>query len=84
VAVFRAIARRGNVAPELEAALLEALLPDRPGSHAQRAAHGPTAITAHTGLYGGPDVLDAAQRAARARKSSSWVICALVRATGSR
>ena len=66
VAVFRAIARRGNVAPELESELLEALLAkDRPGIGALSVPlDGPTrdALRTLPDLYGGPDVLDAAQR----------------------
>jgi ATP phosphoribosyltransferase regulatory subunit len=66
VAVFRAIARRGNVASELESELLEALLAkDRPGIGAlSMPLDGPTrdALRTLPDLYGGPDVLDTAQR----------------------
>ena len=66
VAVFRAIARRGNVAPELESELLEALLAkDRPGIGSLSVPlDGPTrdALRTLPDLYGGPDVLDAAKR----------------------
>ncbi len=66
VAVFRAIARRGNVAPELESELLEALLAkDRPGiGSLSEPLDGPTrdALRTLPELYGGPDVLDAATR----------------------
>jgi ATP phosphoribosyltransferase regulatory subunit len=66
VAVFRAIARRGDVAPELESELLEALLAkDRPGIGAlSMPLDGPTrdALRTLPDLYGGPDVLDVAQR----------------------
>ena len=58
--------RRGNVAPELESELLEALLAkDRPGIGALSVLlDGPTrdALRTLPDLYGGPDVIDAAQR----------------------
>jgi ATP phosphoribosyltransferase regulatory subunit len=64
VAVFRTIARRGSVTPELESELLEALLAkDRPGiGSLSEPLDGPTrdALRTLPDLYGGPDVLDVA------------------------
>ncbi len=89
VAVFRAIARRGSVAPELESELLEALLAkDRPGIGSLSAPlDGPTrdALRTLPDLYGGPDVLDAATRRLPAYpeiEAALGDLRALVRANG--
>src|SRR5262245_31658871 len=67
VGVFRAIARRGGVAPELEAGLLEALLAkDRPGlAELTGSLDGSTraALRLLPELYGGSDVLARAKEA---------------------
>jgi ATP phosphoribosyltransferase regulatory subunit len=64
VGVFRAIARRAGVPPELELDLLEALLAkDRPGITALTEpldAPARAALRTLPELYGGPEVLDAA------------------------
>ena len=89
VAVFRAIARRGSVAAELESELLEALLAkDRPGIGALSASLDATtrdALRMLPDLYGGADVLDTAQRQLPAYPEIAAALAdlqALVRANG--
>ncbi|HSD42179.1 MAG TPA: ATP phosphoribosyltransferase regulatory subunit [Burkholderiales bacterium] len=66
VGVFRAIARRAGVSPDLESDLLEALLAkDRPGIGSLTESLGAPArdaLRTLPQLYGGPEVLDAAAR----------------------
>ena len=79
VGVFRAIARRGGVGPELESDLLEALLAkDRPGLGALTAALEAVTRDALRGLpdlYGGAEVL---QRAVTALPAHPEIAAALV------
>jgi ATP phosphoribosyltransferase regulatory subunit len=89
VGVFRAIARRAGVSPELELDLLEALLAkDRPGIAAlteplDAPARG--ALRTLPELYGGPEVLDAAAQRLPAHPEITAALAdlrALVQANG--